>query len=168
MNKEQLSYLYNLVSAFDHKPTRTQLHKISFFVAAADQVEVPFEFVLYHYGPYSFDLDEAIQELVDAGYLHADYNPNGFGAGYEFSKAIADPKLSQDVSESIRKWVKLLGNEGVRRLELVATSLYVNTKRHEDSRERQIEQVINIKPHFTTDEVEEAFNWLRTVDALKN
>lgn len=171
MTKNQIRFfvaLMNKCHELGVKPNRTQLHKIAFFAKDSVGQVVPYEFVLHNYGPYSFELDDAIQSLVDSGDLDAVYNPEGYGASYSFegSELEGDEPVSEDVEDALGRWVDEFARKGTNELELYATALYVAREKPDASREELNDAVRKIKPHFSRGKVSEAFKWLEKKQVL--
>src|SRR4051812_27571202 len=64
---------------------RTHLHKHLFITQALKLADVPFEFELYHYGPYSFQLDSIVAEMEAFGELDKQYPKPGYGPSYQLT-----------------------------------------------------------------------------------
>lgn len=68
---------------------RTHLHKHLFITHALDLAAIPFDFELYHYGPYSFELDSVVAEMEAFGELDKRYRKPGYGPSYEVTSLAA-------------------------------------------------------------------------------
>lgn len=173
LTTDQIRYLTVLLDKFRalglRAATRTQIHKISFFVQYETGGDVPFDFVLHRYGPYSFDLDEAIQDMVSSGSIAVEYDPAGYGAEYSLPEGNRDQEeeeLPEAMDHALGRWVNDLGQLGVKELELKATALYVAQEKESEHRDQQVAMVRQIKPHFSEQQVAHTFAWLERKDML--
>ena len=57
---------------------RTHLHKHLFITHALGLAVIPFDFELYHYGPYSFELDSVVAEMESFGEMEKRYRMVGY------------------------------------------------------------------------------------------
>jgi uncharacterized protein YwgA len=137
---------------------RTHLHKHLFITQALNLAKVPFEFELYHYGPYSFELDSVVAEMEAFGDLEKRYRRAGYGPSYETTafgeEAIAE--LDDDevsVAETVAS--KLAGFDSSD-LELIATCLYVEAVEGADDDDVIMQRVKEIKPKYSVTDVESA------------
>ncbi len=124
--------------------TRTHIQKSIFLSSLLGLRDAPFEFVLYLYGPYSFELDDSIAEMVASGELMASAGVGGFGSRFSVSKIAA--------VESLKPLCRWLGAKGVRRLEAVSTVAYVAARGERDI----VARVQRIKPHLGPEEIKAA------------
>lgn len=166
MDTEQLNYIVHLLQKAREigvTPNRTQLHKISYFVQDSAEDEAPFKFVLHNYGPYSFELDQALQELTDSNDVDVAYDSDGYGAFYRLANdELLDevPGVSEETDRELGRWVDAFSRMQSWELELYATALYVLRERPDSSRSEHNQAVRNIKPHFSEAQVSDAFTWL--------
>jgi len=142
---------------------RTHLHKHLFIVHALRLGNVPFDFELYHYGPYSFELDNAVAEMETFGDLEKRYRQAGYGPSYE-TTAFGVEALSElgteeyVVAEAVAS--KLARYDSVD-LELIATCLYVEVVEGETNDDLVLPRVKEIKPKYSVSEIEWALSRAR-------
>jgi hypothetical protein len=122
--------------------TRTHIQKTVFM---AEQLGIvppeSFEFVLHLYGPYSFDLDQSILDLLASKELTVAPGPGGMGGSYSTDYGVPRTEL-----QPLAEW---LGRKGVRALEAITTVAYVEAR----GEPGVIARVLRIKPHLGEAEV---------------
>jgi uncharacterized protein YwgA len=145
---------------------RTHLHKHLFITQALGRAEVPFEFELYHYGPYSFELDSVVAQMGAFGDLNKSYPKAGYGPSYEITdvgeEALAE--LSPDEVAAATAVASKLADFGSSDLELIATCLFVEVVEGERDDETIERRVKEIKPKYPLGRIKWALGrarWLR-------
>jgi uncharacterized protein YwgA len=142
---------------------RTHLHKHLFIVNALGLAEVPFEFELYHYGPYSFELDSAVAEMEAFGELDKCYPRPGYGPSYETTElgkeALAE--LSPEEVAVAANVASKLAQFDSADLELIATCLYVEVIEDENDDNLIVPRVKEIKPKYPVAQIEWALGRAR-------
>lgn len=133
---------------------RIHIHKLLFFVKAANLAEPPFEFELYHYGPYSFDLDSQIADLEMYGQLDRVFTRPGYGPQY----SVVDedhPYLETPNANAIHRVAEFFGPRSGKDLELLATALWA-LKIEGLSGDKLVQRVLELKPHFDNSQIKAA------------
>ena len=132
----------------------THVQKCVFFLRELTRVPVPYEFVIYHYGPFSFDLDDDLAFMRMRGWLEVE-SGDGYGVHYHPGPQ-APGELPESVArfhDSVRWVAERFGKAEAKRLELLATSFYVWKRMGtggEAPREPDvIAAVKGLKPHFS-------------------
>jgi len=135
---------------------RMHIHKTLFLGQVLELADPPFEFELYQYGPYSFELDETIAVLDAFGYLTKSFPEPGYGPKYEVTQLgrtgiepLADEKL-----RAIERVGKEVGGWKSPELELVATCLWVQHQEGLTNTEDIVERVRRLKPKYSSDAVQ--------------
>jgi hypothetical protein len=109
--------------------------------------QLPYSFVLHHFGPYSFDLDRELMTLEAFNAVHVAQDPEGFGARYSVDPDYL-PQLSVP-SDSLRALSEWISDKTTRQLEAVATCQYFADR----GRDGAVAEVQRVKPHLTEPEV---------------
>jgi len=135
----------------------THLQKIIYLVQSTCNFRL-YDFVLYHYGPYSFDLREDVDFLTISNYLERDADE--FGYHYRLSSSL-EPSIPSEIQERVNKIVKVFGKAPTTLLELITTVDYVVKKSPGKSDREIVEIVKRIKPHFSEKAIELALKWLK-------
>lgn len=146
----------------------THVQKASYLLQEVADVPLGYEFVLYHYGPFSFDLRDELTALRADGLLalepHLHYGP----------KLVATPqaeKLQGHFARTLGRYgdaiafvASKLGNKGVYELEKLATALYVTRKLGQDtSVKKRAQELHRIKPHVSLEQARAA---IEEIDAF--
>ena len=112
-----------------------------------------FKFILYKFGPFSFDLRESLNVLVADKLLSLRVQPNPYGPRYlpaESGQRLID-ELGSDVASYARQVqfvADKLGKKGVADLERLATALFI-WRRQNESWANLEQEIHRIKPHVT-------------------
>jgi uncharacterized protein YwgA len=150
---------------------RTHLHKHLFIVDVLGLADVPFDFELYHYGPYSFALDEAVAEMAAFGELDKEYSQPGYGPSYELTPLGEDAlaELSPGDEQSAARIAQAIAGFSSTDLELIATCLWVELREGELDSEVVVPRVQEIKPKYTLARIRWAINKANSLrDSLQN
>lgn len=138
---------------------KTHVQKTMFLVSEATPIQIPFEFVLYKHGPYSFDIETELEQMKS--YNAIVVQPmSGYGVELKPSENAALVArlslLSPTEKENVAEICRFVGSKGVVELERLATAVWIRNHDHiTDSRE--VAQRINaLKPHIKISEAEEA------------
>ncbi len=148
---------------------RVHLHKHLFVTQVLRLANPPFGFLLYDYGPYSFDLDREIIELELTGRLGRWYPQPGFGPQYEpTAQGLAlEASLDSASRDAIDRTAQALGARKAQELELIATCLWVEKIEQIRDDENLIPRVRQIKPKYGEVAVRSALEDTRALsDAL--
>ena len=145
----------------------THIQKAAFFLKSLAGVPLPFDFILYKHGPFSFDLSDELTamrayQLLD---IHAQY-PYGHRmtvteVGNMFRGRF--PKTLESYDRQIEFVSRTLGNKGVVQLERLATALFVTLQGAKEKSSDRAERVHELKPHIP---LEVAVGAIESVDAL--
>ncbi len=130
----------------------THIQKCSMFLKSMLDVPLSYEFLLYKYGPYSFDLRSELA-IMRARYLldskpHPRYAPSFIlgPRGEELAKSHSEFRDEIEfVSEEIAK-------KDIRELERVSTVYFVQRSHPELSDAEIAKKVCELKPHITSSE----------------
>ena len=146
---------------------RTHIQKSVYFLQNLLNVPLKLPFLLYKYGPYSFELDAELQEMYNYGALQFDSIPSTYGSGYMLGPS------SKDLLKRFGKYVKKHKNEinfvaskisprGIFELERLGTAMYVSTTPEEvkwnKTKKQRIKRICQLKPHLKSNEVQEALD----------
>jgi uncharacterized protein YwgA len=145
----------------------THIQKATYFLQRLGGGELGFEFILYKYGPYSFDLSQEITELraddlIAWKFIALSYGPSL--APTENGQRLLEcyPKARKKFKHLIDFISEQLGPKNVIQLERLATALYVMQESGRKESEF-VEEINRIKPHIS---LEEATDSLRDVQKI--
>ncbi len=138
----------------------THVQKCAFFLERGLKVPLELGFVLYKYGPFSFDLRELLGEMR-ANFLievesRAPYGPSLVVS--ESGQALVDrfPKTVQENIGAIEFVSGQLASRSVAELERLGTALYVRTEEPALSEGSQAQRLVELKPHVQIEQAESA------------
>lgn len=144
------------------KPGKTHIQKEMFVVQKLCNVRLPYDFVIYDYGPYSFDLADALNTLLAISFVE-DVSKTG-DMGSRFVLTEEGEKFLRSQEETIKKYYGALNeardlfsgiNVGV--LELAATTIYVIKELGIKDEETAVKEVLKIKPRYSEEEATEFY-----------
>lgn len=155
----------------------THIQKAVFFLQELTEVPFEFRFVLYEYGPFSFELCDELAAMR-ADYLldlevFESYGPKYLATRRAFRLQERFPKTLAHFGRRIDFVAQQIGSSYVGRLERLSTAFYLRMRDHKDISHRELaEQLVNIKNHVPFDlaleaaiESEKLFNrWLQYRD----
>ena len=138
---------------------KTHVQKTLFLVNEATPVQVPFDFVLYKHGPYSFDVETeleqmksydaiAIQPISSYGVI---LNPSGNADVVDLLGSI-----TQAEKDSIQEICRFVGSKGVVDLERLATVVWVRNRDKISDSQEVANRVHTLKPHVSLADAEAA------------
>lgn len=148
----------------------THVQKCAFFLQHLYGLDMGYSFVIYHYGPYSFDLEEELALGRWQGWVTVEPDPSGYGVHYQ--PGTNHPEGGSGLSDAHRRVVDAvvdrLGGLRVRQLELLATTYYL--QKGLDGRirdeEKLVADVLALKPHFDQEDVQKAIQELAEIERM--
>jgi uncharacterized protein YwgA len=147
----------------------THIQKAAYFLQTLLGVPLGFEFVLYRYGPFSFDLRDELTALRADDLLgleiRAPYGPRLITTEQGRTWQGRFPKTLGRYGDAIDFVAQTLGDEDVAGLEKVATALYVTTNWDESDVEARAARLRELKPHIPLDAAREAVRRLDRITA---
>ncbi len=115
-----LDVIQRLKHATGRAPCKKTVQKVVYLLEEAEE-SPEFDYTIHFYGPYSADLDYEIQDLAAQGVLNIDYTDRGHFISVNDTDEMGDVQLSVREQEIIDSF----GKESPSKLELVATTLFV-------------------------------------------
>jgi uncharacterized protein YwgA len=138
----------------------THMQKSTYVLQELLGVPLDFDFILYMYGPFSFDLRSELTALRADGLLDLETTPP---YGPRFSPTKQSELLRERFPKTMRRYndridfvAKTFGNKKVGELERLATALYLIKKFGDSSKENQAKLMSILKPHISENEAREA------------
>ncbi|AEA46126.1 hypothetical protein Arcve_0085 [Archaeoglobus veneficus SNP6] len=156
-NSDLILYVVKKLNEVGSWAGNTHLQKIIYLIQSTCNIKL-YDFVLYHYGPYSFDLREDVDLLTISNYLERDVDE--FGYHYRLS-SVLEPSIPSEIRDKVDRIVKVFGKAPTTLLELITTVDYVARKSPGKSDNEIVEIVKKIKPHFSERAIELALKWLK-------
>ena len=140
----------------------TSIQKATYFLQELVEVPLDLKFILYKYGPYSFDLTDELTALRADSILSLHVPDPQYGPSFapgELSELILGhfPKTVARFDERVKFVASKLGNKGVAELERLATALFVRKKYEEiTSQIARAAKLRKLKPHVTEADAKKA------------
>jgi uncharacterized protein YwgA len=144
----------------------TMVQKSVFVMQALLHVPLGFDFQLYIYGPFSFELQHHLGSMMADDMIAV--QPTEYGATFEPGEQVRylenhTAKTIATHRSAVEFVVKHLAGRGVKQLERLATALYFTVTTDDPSVEGRAIKIREVKPHITADEavkaVEEVDHW---------
>jgi uncharacterized protein YwgA len=112
----------------------------------------PFEFVLYRHGPYSFELEHAIEEM--SSYKALRIEPmNSYGVSLWGSTNVAflreKAPLTEEEKAEINSVCRFIGNHDVKTLEQWATAVWIRQREGICETPEVAKRLHEVKPHIS-------------------
>jgi uncharacterized protein YwgA len=146
----------------------THVQKAFYFVQDLMGVPAELVFVLYKYGPFSFDLRDDLNVMITEGLLALRTRPYPYGPSLASTSAglalrDASRELVGRYSRRIEFVAERLGNKGVADLERLATALFVLKERGGQNWSGLETRIHELKPHVSPSQAALAVQELRTM-----
>ena len=144
----------------------TSIQKATYFLKEALKVPLDYTFVLYKYGPYSFQLTDDLTALRADGVLDLELRDPRYAPSYfpgRMSKFIHKrmPNTIARYEKQIDFVARKLGEMNITELEKIATALYVLQENHRKSSKGEAHRICDLKPHISLLEARAAINQVR-------
>ncbi len=135
---EKLVSIIKKIQSTGGAPCKKKVQKIIYLIEEAGE-DLGYEYSIHFYGPYSSDLDYAIQNL----YNHEELNINITQYGHYIS--VDDSKSTIELSDLVNRIVDAFGQKDPSDLELITTTRYVQDRIDSTNNSDIIEGVKKIK-----------------------
>ncbi len=138
----------------------THVQKAAFFLKELYDVPLPAEFVVYKYGPFSFDLRDQLVHLRTTGHIRTEPQP-GYGPKLGLTE-VGTELLGRyhwkwkDYDAAIAAATEWLAGKSVQDLERLATAWYVHRREPGLSDDTKIGHIRTLKPHVTEEQAQRA------------
>jgi uncharacterized protein YwgA len=139
---------------------RIHVHKLLVLLYLSKLAEPPFDFEIYRYGPYSFELDEVIRQMTSLGHLRKEFPRKGYGPRYSLS-SIGNQDLEhleKPTRDTIDRAAEQIKGFTSKNLELTATCWWVSDKENLDSDDAIVHRVHILKPHYDEAEIRQSLS----------
>lgn len=146
----------------------THIQKTVYFLQTALGTDLGFPYILYKYGPFSFDLNDELTAL--RANLLLEVKPEEPYGSHLYPSAHAErylalyPRTLAAHRVALEHVAALLGGKSVTELERITTMLYATRERAGATDEELVARVREIKPHITHAEAFDALNFLRAFE----
>jgi len=153
---------------------KTSVMKMMFILQQVFGMKMGYNFNIYTYGPYAAEVTDDLETLIYNDFVGADiYEYNNYMA-YRLSitdhgRGLLDV-LSLDDEQKITKVLSLFGDKKVKELELDTTIIYAKNiyikNCWDEKKEDIVDYVHEIKPHFTFETIQNAYEKLENEGML--
>ena len=144
------------------------IQKGVYFLQELFDVPLGFTFVLYRFGPFSFDLRYELTSLRTYGFLtlkpHLEYPPKFICTPIcaRFWKRF--PRTMGQYESQVSFVANLIGSKGAFELERLTTAWYVAKRRSaETSTEEVIDELCQLKPHIDRSLAKKSFEFINEI-----
>ncbi len=154
------SIIYYLVSRlkekYPHKQIgKTIIQKLMYLLEINTNED--YDYTMYHYGPYSSEVGEYINQGEILGMLNIDWIPN---QGYFITPLEKDNlefyvEIDSDKKRKIDELVDKFGNYSANELSIIATALYVKNNFNVKNDEELVNAVLSVKPKYKKEWIRE-------------
>jgi uncharacterized protein YwgA len=147
---------------------KIRLQKLLYFLQEGWGVQLGYDFVMYHYGPYAGQVDADLSLLAAAGVVKISVDPEGYG--YHVVPGELRPSSLAEAAmgcEEIPKVVEAFRGYDAAALELAATVHFVHSLMPGAQRRAVVEQARTLKPKFPVSSVEAQYDRLVSLNLLK-
>jgi hypothetical protein len=130
---------------------KTHVQKTLALASLALGEDLPFEFVLYRHGPYSFEVDGEINQMLTYDAIKMIPQPP-YGAtvkpaaGSDFPDAFGN--ASPETLKVISDIAKFVGSRNVTQLESLATAAWIRIRENVRIDEQVLRRLLELKPHL--------------------
>lgn len=135
---------------------RIHIHKLLYLGSRLLDIKTPFEFELYRFGPYSFDLDDTIRDLSVADLISREYRHPGYGPTYSsrdgWRKSVPH-SLDPTTIGQLQHLAKEIGSKQGGNLELIATCCWVEQDNDISDDDEIIRRVRELKPKYNEETI---------------
>ena len=147
--------------------TAIHLQKGLYFLQEMRRVPLGYDFVVYRYGPFSFELKDELEQLRGEGILERFFHSPQYLSGLAstgFSKELRNelPKFLARHDDPLTFVAENIGPMKSRQLEQVSTAFYFLTRGVEGD-EEVAREVCKVKTHIPPDEALESARHIRKV-----
>ncbi len=150
----------------------THIQKAVYFLQRGCKVPIEYDFILYKYGPFSFELKEDLIEMKIKDFINVKPNsPYGVSLAPGNKFGIYRKLFSKDLEKYKRKLVFVAENiskHPVDLLEKISTALYVVAEEKINDDKEVATRINSLKPHISIGEAEEAIRKVRALFSKKD
>ncbi len=146
----------------------THLQKTTYFLQTLLDVPLDYEFVLYKYGPFSFELSDELVRIRADGLLKSVPTPP-YGTTLQLEEESRNlrnkfAKTREQFKQDIEILTDEIGNKGVKELERLTTIHYIKSQNGNSvAPEAVITRLIELKPHIDYKDGEESYKTLESM-----
>ena len=163
MQYKQHAFVLGVIESLHRHKSRTgktHVQKALSLLRDLGKVVVPFDFVLYRHGPYSFQVEEALEQMQSYDAIGAEPNTGGYGAVLrpntmgDFARS-REP-LTDSEKQAIEEVCTFVGTRNVLDLERLATASWIRQQERIIEPDKVAIRLNSLKPHISVEAGEAA------------
>jgi hypothetical protein len=139
---------------------KTHVQKALSLLRDSCRMSVPFHFVLYKHGPYSFEVEAELEQLQSYGGITVEPNEHGYGVvlqpGAMAGFVRAMEPLAPNELQAIESVCEFVGGRNVAELERLATASWIRSQEGKSEPAEVAERLHSLKPHIPIADAERA------------
>lgn len=146
---------------------KTHLQKALSLLETTSPIALPFEFILYKHGPYSFDVEAELEQMKSYAAIIATPVPDYYGVVLQraqnadyVEQAVPLDAVTKDAIERVCAFV---GKSDVKELEKLATAAWIRAKEEVAEPQSVAERLHELKPHISVAEAQVADEKIRAL-----
>ena len=149
---------------------KTKIQKLIYLAQEVFGLPLKYAVQMYHYGPYSFDLEDDLSRMRLYGILSIDQDNSGYG--YHVSPILSDlpddfgTPLTGEDKKALDNAIQHFGKLNAQDLELRATIHFVAKIIGNGKNEDVVNNVRTLKPKFSVDKIRVVYEQLRQDNLL--
>lgn len=130
---------------------KTLVQKMLYLLAWGGIVDL--DYTLYHYGPFSREVERSLEKASDLGLVDIEWRSN---KGYYIrEKGERREKIEDEIKEGIREIVEEYKGYSANKLSIIATALYIIKHFDVTKKRKLINQILSLKPNNRPEWVKE-------------
>ena len=144
---------------------KTHVQKALSLLRDTKSIDVPFQFVLYKHGPFSFDIVDELEQMQSYDAIRIDPNPEGYGVvlspGDMAHYVREHAPLQSDEIAAIQQTCQFVGDRKMLELERLATASWIRHQEYQTDPENVARRLHELKPHISLADAREADQVIR-------
>jgi len=152
-NDLRVAVIVALVRNAQTRLGKTQVQKLVYF-AQDSGIPLNYEYEIYHYGPYSFELSHDLGSLDSLGIVNVASEPSGYGFDISVGRFSEKFKLETKYQKRVDKVLEQFGLNSAAQLEVKATIHFVHSVIKSKIpavkvKAEVVQKVLALKPRYT-------------------
>jgi len=150
---------------------KTKTQKLIYFLQYVFCIPLEYVYKMHYFGPYSEELNDDLIDMRSHGYIAIERDPSGYGYHITLGNEAVDSmaNMKEEHVEKLDNCLEKLGGLEPRTLELLGAIHFVKNValRPLEEKSEVIEMVARLKPAFEESAIEEYYEVLEGLGALK-
>ena len=155
---------------------KTAVMKILYMLQQVKKINLHYDFTIYTYGPYSAEVVEDIDDLIEDSLIDSCvYEYNNY-VGYKLNlTTLGETKLSKLATKDatkIKDVLSFVAAKHAKDLELLSTIIFIENQYTKNQWKKEqddiVEKVAEIKPHFNREKISMAYTTLLEKKYIKS